>query len=186
MRLATVVAFAGLSLVAVGCKKKPASGLPDAGVVVAAVDAGATPMDASAPLDEIVDAAAELGTATVDAGHKVVAAGPPPFVVGDTWTGTYNCGANNKMELKVTAVAGNHVNGVFDFKMHNRKTGSFTVSGTYEPATKHILLNAGTWIEQPKGVETLNLDGVVGDDKHSYTGKVTGPNPKCVGFSARR
>jgi len=187
MRSATVVVLVGLSLVtaSVGCKK-PTPTVIDAGPVVAVVDAGPPPVDASASLDEVVDASATLAPAVVDAGHHA-AAGPIPFVVGETWNGTYNCGANNTMALKITAVAGNHVNGVFDFKMHNRKTGAFTMSGNYDPATRHILFNAGTWINQPtKGVDTLNLDGVVGEDRHSYTGKVTGPNPKCVGFSAHR
>ena len=186
MRFATVVVLAGLAGLSVvtGCKK-PAPPPMDAGVVAPVADAAPPPADASASLDEVVDAAAALSPAVVDAGHHAVAAAAPiPFVAGETWNGTYNCGANNTMALKITAVAGNHVSAVFDFKMHNKKTGGFTMSGTYEPAAKHLLLTAGNWIEQPKGVVTVNLDGTVGEDKHSYAGKVVGPN--CFGFSSRR
>ena len=72
----------------------------------------------------------------------------------------------------------------FDFKSGSGKAGIFNMAGTFTPATHHLALNAGSWIKQPPGFVSVNLDGNVAPDGHGYAGKVIGPG--CSTFSIRR
>ena len=62
--------------------------------------------------------------------------------------------------------------------------GQFKMSGTYATDTRHLHLNAGDWIVQPPRYITVDLDGSVGADNHSFSGTVLAAG--CTTFSVRR
>jgi hypothetical protein len=142
----------------------------------APTETAAADLDAGAP-----EAAAPVATA-----KPVTTAAAPaiPFIAGETWNGSYLCGGTSTLALHITHVSGNSVSATFDFKSGSGKAGIFNMSGTFTPATHHLALNAGSWIKQPPGFVSVNLDGTVGPDNHGYAGRVIGPG--CSTFSIRR
>ena len=147
----------------------------DANVAATPVPTATADLDAGAP-----EAAAPVASA-----KTTVAAAPAiPFVAGETWNGSYQCGGASTLALHITHVSGNSVSATFDFKSSGGKAGIFNMSGTFTPATHHLALNAGTWIKQPPGFVSVNLDGNVAPDNHGFAGKVIGPG--CSTFSVRR
>ena len=170
----TLVAGSGCKLL----KKKPK---------VEEIDASVAPVPtqtASATAD--LDAGAAEAAAPVASAKPVTApAAPPiPFIAGETWNGSYQCGGSSTLALHITHVSGNSVSATFDFKSSSGKAGSFNMSGTFTPVTHHLALNAGSWIKQPPGFVSVNLDGTVAPDNHAYAGRVIGPG--CSSFSVRR
>ncbi len=133
-----------------------------------------------------LDAGAAAASAAVASAKPVTTPAAPaiPFVAGETWNGSYQCGGTSTLALHITHVSGNSVSATFDFKSGSGKAGIFNMSGTFTPATHHLALNAGSWIKQPPGFVSVNLDGNVAPDNHGYAGRVIGPG--CSTFSIRR
>ena len=171
----TLVAGSGCKLL----KKKPKFEDFDASVAAVPTETATATAD--------VDAGAPVPATSVASAKPVTAApaAPPiPFIAGETWNGSYQCGGTSTLALHITHVSGNSVSATFDFKAGSGKAGIFNMSGTFTPATHHLALNAGSWIKQPPGFVTVNLDGNVGPDNHGYAGRVIGPG--CSSFSIRR
>ena len=115
------------------------------------------------------------------------AALPNPFVVGDDWTGTYVCaqGVTN-LTLHVLAVSGDAIDdAVFDFDWTSGSvTGSYHLSGTYDPTTDHARFAPGAWIAQPAGWFSVGMDGTVDPTTPVYAGHIT--DSSCAAFSVTR
>lgn len=149
------------------------------------IDAAVAPPPTETASAAVVDAGAPEPAASVASAKPAQAAPPPiPFVAGETWNGSYQCGGPSTLALHITHVSGNSVSATFDFKSSTGKAGVFNMAGTFTPATHHLALNAGSWIKQPPGFVSVNLDGTVAPDNHAFAGKVIGPG--CSTFSLRR
>ena len=142
------------------------------------------PVESAAPTADLDAGAAEAAAPVASAKAPVTAAPAIPFIGGETWNGSYQCGGTSTLALHITHVSGNSVSATFDFKSSGGKAGIFNMSGTFTPATHHLALNAGSWIKQPPGFVSVNLDGTVAPDNHAFAGRVIGPG--CSTFSIRR
>lgn len=116
---------------------------------------------------------------------KLAAPAPEtPFAPTQAWVGTYLCGqGRTAVTLRIEGVVARTVNAIFDFQVPNGTTGSFRMSGPYDPATRKLNLKAGAWIKQPPNYETVNMDGVVSPDGSTYSGRML--NPRCSTFNVR-
>lgn len=96
------------------------------------------------------------------------------------YEGQYYCnGRHDDVVLKVTEKANNKLTAVFSFRRgYNyrnvpKASGSFSMTGKkYDDAGTRIVLKADRWIEHPKGLHMLDLEGVFNGDKSVIYGKV--------------
>jgi hypothetical protein len=175
-RTLAAVAF----LVVAACKKpEPAP----AAVVDAAPPPTPPPVASEAPpASAAASEAAPAPTTTTKKAATPAADPDSPFSTGDAWSGTYACGSKPSTgTLKITKVAGNNINGIFDFKIPSGKAGSYKMSGVYTPETRRLVLTAGEWIVQSSGLQTVNFDGTVSQDKRTVSGKAKGAG--CNNFA---
>jgi hypothetical protein len=109
-----------------------------------------------------------------------------PFRTGDVWTGMYYCAQGiTELELEIGEVNGNDVSATFSFFHRPTSTsGRFEMNGSYTPAGRRMRFEAGDWVSQPPGYQTVDLEGEVDLDTMEYTGRVIGPG--CRIFSLRR
>lgn len=112
-----------------------------------------------------------------DLGGAAVA--PPsanPFRRGDAWRGSYVCSQGpTSMVLRITGVRGNRIDATFDFDHRpSRTSGSFRMSGRFEPSTRRLVLNPRQWIRQPPGWRTVGMSGRVDPGGRTYGGRITG------------
>jgi hypothetical protein len=128
--------------------------------------------------------AATARVATDGGGAKAVVgvASAGAFAAGQTWSGGYVCTqGGTKLALHITS-ASPTVDLVFDFETRTGVKGKYKMTGKLEPETRHLALRATSWIEQPPNFVTVDLDGTVSADGHSFTGRVVGP-PTCSTFA---
>jgi nucleoid-associated protein YgaU len=182
-----------------GCKKlatqaveqSPAAAAPSQAPPAASVETSAAA--AAAPVAELDAGAAPAATAS--AAVKAVAAADPkgskasapaiPFIGGESWFGSYQCGGKTStLSLRIKKSTGNTVSAIFDFKTHDGTAGSYNMSGTFIPATHRLALNAESWIHQPNGFVTVNLDGTVSPDNRAFAGRALAAG--CTTFLVRR
>jgi hypothetical protein len=161
-----------------GCKKPVvvADAAPPEPEAAAPVPDAAVDTDATAAVDDA--GAADSGVV------KAVTAPAALIASGEVYSGNYVCGGTGSLTLRITKVAGNSVTAINEFKHHAGKQGSFNMSGTFTPATRHLSLQAGSWIKQPPGMVTVNLDGALTPDGHTIAGAVVGPG--CSSFNVHR
>jgi hypothetical protein len=113
--------------------------------------------------------------------------GPPSFSAGDVWIGTYECPQQTmNLALVVESFDGAALAVRLDFDwLAERTTGSFEMSGTFDPNTREAKLTAGKWVSQPSAAwSTVNLDGFVTLDGFEYSGAVR--TLGCGSFTLRR
>lgn len=107
-----------------------------------------------------------------------------PFAAAQAWAGTYTCAqGKTNVTLRITRVAGNTVDAIFDFTVPSGPAGKFQMSGTYDPSTKHLRLEPGAWIVRPAGYMTVPVDATVSGDGKSYVGRID--TQGCSDFSVR-
>ena len=109
----------------------------------------------------------------------------PPFVVGEVWTGDYQCPqGTTTARLRIESGEGVRLTGTFEFEHEaSGSRGAFGVVGGYDPDTQHLAFAPARWIAQPIGYTTIGLDGYV-NDRGLYSGMVT--NRECGRFEFRR
>jgi hypothetical protein len=108
-----------------------------------------------------------------------VAAPASPFVVGQTWSGSYFClQGETAAVLRVVAVESLVVRSVVEFRAETSGvTGSCAMTGTYDPGTRSITFQPGEWIKQPAGYVMIPIGGRVSASGLHFVGKVE--SPRC-------
>ncbi len=120
------------------------------------------------------DAAPE---AAPDAGvDSSVASAKNPFESGQHWTGTYTCAQGlTSLDLQIVSAHADVVDdALFVFDWSGGVSGSYHLSGTFDPATQHATFTPGAWIAQPQGWYSVGMDGTV-DTAMNYSGNITDP-----------
>ena len=142
-----------------------------------------------AAVDETPDTGAPAPTADLDAAPEAeapavsataTATAKAAFAQGETWAGSYVCAqGSTALQLRISHSSPN-VAAVFSFEK-GKTVGSFSMSGTYDAGSRHLHLVAGSWIVHPGNFVTVNLDGHLSADGHTFAGSVQGPG--CTSFS---
>lgn len=93
------------------------------------------------------------------------------------WAGSYTCSQGiTGLTLDIGASIGGLVPATFNFyplpSNPDVATGSFRMSG--ELVDARLVLLAGEWLDQPPAYRTVDLDGVVGHEARTYSGRVVG------------
>jgi hypothetical protein len=143
------------------------------------VDAGTAGIDqhvAKPPRDAAIDASMD-GFATPLAF---------PFHPGEHWIGTYTCPQGlTKLDLAIVSTSGNDVtDAVFNFDWGS-VTGSFHLSGTFDPPAHAATFQPGAWIVQPNtNWYTVGMTGTIDETTMTYAGDILGQG--CGTFSLVR
>jgi hypothetical protein len=135
----------------------------------------------------IVGASAPSCTVKAPIFPAATANGPPSFSSGDVWIGTYECPQETmNVALVVESFDGAALVARLDFDwLAEHTTGSYEMSGTFDPNTREAKLGAGNWVSQPSADwTTVNLDGFVTLDGLEYSGAVKALG--CGSFTLRR
>ena len=110
-----------------------------------------------------------------------------PFRSGDVWVGSYYCPqGTTELELEIEEASGREImSAIFSFRhAPTGVSGRFGMSGSYQPGARHLRLEAGEWISQPLGYNTVDMDGVVDSSDVVFSGRIVAPG--CGVFSVRR
>jgi hypothetical protein len=112
-------------------------------------------------------------------------AGPAPgggFRKDQVWRGEYVCAQGaTSLELTITGVDHDDVRATFSFRhAPTGRAGEYLVSGTYDPATRHIVFTPGDWIREPPNYFRVGMDGRVAADGGSFSGTIT--HETCTSF----
>lgn len=181
-RALLLLAASTLVVATVGCKKRRLvprdGGYPGAEPTMVVLDVPPAPLDTPPPVVTVAPTAKP-------AAATPAAPAPIAFADGQSWAGSYDCaqGATNVV-LHITHVSGNVVEAIFDFTVPNAPNGKYAMSGVYSPTSRHLRLEAGAWIVQPRGYATVPVDATVSADGKSYSGRIDAPS--CSDFSVRR
>jgi hypothetical protein len=124
-----------------------------------------------------------------DGGDDGGAATPAnPFSAGDAWMGTYVCSQGlTNVALVVESIEGASVTARFDFDLFGSAiTGSYELTGTFDPTTREAVFTPGSWVSQPgwSSLAPVGLDGYVDLGGQTYAGNITGMD--CGAFSVTR
>ncbi|MDI1447246.1 hypothetical protein [Polyangium sp. 6x1] len=105
-----------------------------------------------------------------------------PFQRMRTWVGDYDCvQGNTGLALRIVDVRGRVVRAVFDFHhAPSGAAGSYLISGTYEPETRHVHFDPSRWIVQPEDYVMVSMEGEIATDGSLFAGKITFPG--CGAF----
>jgi hypothetical protein len=109
-----------------------------------------------------------------------------PFRPGEVWTGSYYCPqGTTELDLEIESVNGNEVTAVFSFRHPpTGVAGRFELQGPYQPSSRRLHLEAGEWISQPLGYDTVDMEGFVDASNAVLTGRIVAPG--CGPFALRR
>jgi hypothetical protein len=124
--------------------------------------------------EPIVGASAPPCTVAAPA-YVATPSGPPAFVAGDVWIGSYGCSQETvNVALVVDSADDTTLSARFDFNwVAGHTTGSYEVSGTFDANTREARFSAGDWVSQPSpNWSTVTLDGFVSLDGLKYSGGV--------------
>jgi hypothetical protein len=82
-------------------------------------------------------------------------------------------------------VRDNTVDAVFAFlHAESGASGSYQVSGWYDPKRRQLAMLSGAWIRQPPGYRSVDLSGTVSADGSTFAGSI--PASSCSTFTVRR
>jgi WD40 repeat protein len=111
---------------------------------------------------------------------------PIPFAPRQIWSGHYFCSqGRTSLALQITLVRDNTVDAVFAFShAESSASGSYQVSGWYDPTRRRLALLSGAWIRQPPGYRSVDLSGTVSADGSTFAGSIT--TSGCATFTVRR
>lgn len=110
--------------------------------------------------------------------------------IAGEWRGGYVCGQGlTALRLSIVRdVTGDGVTATFRFGPDASNPGvpkgAYSMSGRFNAADKRLRLHAGSWIIQPAGYITVDLDGHMGASGLYISGDVVGPG--CSGFELTR
>jgi hypothetical protein len=147
-----------------------------------------TPSEAfvQAPAEVPVFAApdASFDEASTDGSDTAVVSTSNPFHAGERWSGFYVCPqGNTNLVLVIDEVAGNSIQAKFDFEFAPAAvTGSFALSGTWQPSTLRATFTPGAWIARPgPNWYPVGMKGTVDLRRRVYEGSIVSPG--CGAFS---
>ncbi len=105
-----------------------------------------------------------------------------------TWRGTYTCGQGlTGVEVTLRPSGQGTLEGTFSFfptaTNPSAARGCYNVTASVDPNTQRMRTRAGSWVNQPSGYSTVDLDGVVASDQ-SWAGQVLGG--ACSSFQVQR
>jgi hypothetical protein len=106
------------------------------------------------------------------------------------WEGRYSCAQGQTgASLKITSVSKDAVKGVFTFfaPPHNPDiaSGSYEVSGPYDPETGRMVLAPGKWIKHPKDYFSTTILGQL-DPMNEYFRGIFQGSVGCTSIEAKR
>lgn len=129
------------------------------------------------------DPAATTPDSRPDAGEKSQAAKfTDPFAPGQDWTGTYTCEQGlTDLDLKIVAMHDDTIDdALFDFDWEGGPTtGSYHLSGSFDPSSGIATLTPGNWVDQPSGWISVGMSGPASEN--GFSGNIT--NGACTTFS---
>jgi hypothetical protein len=137
------------------------------------------------PTETSADAATTADPASATApGLSNETSTPNPFRVGDRWVGSYACAqGQTAMTMVVTAVTNYAVSATFDFRA-DQASGSFAISGRFDPSTHAATFRPGGWIRRPaESWSTVGMRGTVDVRSRTYSGSIT--TTGCGAFTLR-
>lgn len=111
-------------------------------------------------------------------------------VTGD-WTGKYICGQGiTALHLTIQKVsAGKMIAATFSFgplpENPDVPTGSYTMRGTYDAASRRVRLTGEKWVDAPDGYIMVPLDGYLSTSGQKISGRVPDAFP-CTDFEVWR
>ena len=108
-----------------------------------------------------------------------------PMRAGQRWVGSYLCAqGRTQLVLRIVDVSDLRVEAIFDF-VHaaSGAAGAFRMHGSYDPATRGLLLQPGAWIRRPPNYTSVPIEGRISDDATTYAGRML--HPACGGFAVR-
>jgi hypothetical protein len=109
-----------------------------------------------------------------------------PFHPGESWIGNYTCAqGDTDLDFKIVAMHGDFIDDaifVFDWESGG-VTGSFHMSGSFDPTSGTATFTPGAWIDQPSSSgEAWFSVGMTGPASAStFSGSIT--NESCGAFS---
>lgn len=112
-----------------------------------------------------------------------------PDALAGRWEGRYRCQQDEiGMALQLEALDGERVAASFEFfpapGAQSFRPGSFELGGVLERDSRHLRLEAGSWIERSWGFQRHDLQGVVQADGKTIEGRIL--TPGCAEFTVRR
>jgi hypothetical protein len=114
---------------------------------------------------------------------------PNKSAIAGEWRGSYICAqGETALKLTVTPVKTGAIEARFDFgplpKNLEVPKGVYAMQGTFDPASRRMVLNGVKWIDAPLMYVMVDLDGRMIAAGDLITGKV--PGPGCTVFELRR
>jgi hypothetical protein len=112
--------------------------------------------------------------------------GATAATIGGTYSGYYQCAVTRNLDLQVNDLGGGRISAVFTFPMpgaaagRGANSGSYTMSGSYDPQSGHFRLEPQQWISRPPGFIMIGLDGVFDPRTRRLTGSI--PSFGCGRF----
>jgi hypothetical protein len=111
-----------------------------------------------------------------------------PAITGE-WRGSYICAqGETALKLTVTPATTGAIEARFDFgplpKNPEVPKGAYAMQGTFDPASRRMVLKGVKWIDAPFLYVMVDLDGRMNAAGNLITGKV--PGPDCTVFELRR
>ena len=109
-----------------------------------------------------------------------------PFVGGQHWKGTYYCAQGlTNLDLQIVSTHGDTIDdALFNFDWSGGISGSFHLSGTFDPTTLSATFAPGAWINHPAHWYSVGMAGTVDVSTMSYTGNIADPvHAACGTFS---
>lgn len=114
---------------------------------------------------------------------------PPQQATGAearTWRGAYTCGQGRTgVEVTMRPLGQGRLQGTFAFyPMQDNPTvpsGCFNITAQADRATQSIRTRAGSWVRQPPGYSTVDLEGRM-DANGNWRGRVVGAAGNCTTF----
>ena len=158
-------------------------------MAVAAGCGGAEPPPAKAALIEVP-------TVAPPAAARMVAVAPAdegwaPFgeeieLHGTVWTGEYLCGQGlSDMTVTIERADGPRFTALVEFAHKPTKVeGAIRVSGSFDPASRRVVIVPGDWVRRPPGYEPVGFDGEILPDGNTFRGQIV--HEACGGFALRR
>jgi hypothetical protein len=99
-----------------------------------------------------------------------------PPIAGE-WTGKYICAQGvTALRLSIAQGEGQAITATFNFgplpENPEVPTGAYRMTGTYDPAMRHMKLSGAKWIDAPFGYVMVGLDGRMTESGRTISGHV--------------
>jgi len=106
----------------------------------------------------------------------VFSAGARAASIAGTYSGRYQCGRWNTVELKISESGGGRISGVFTFPLASMGmpgAASYALNGQYNDRSGRVLLQPHHWVgPQPPGFPMVGMDGTFDATSRRLSGKM--------------